>query len=112
MYSQECIVKIEGVPKGEPIDLYILKRGATLTAAAVTSDDYKSARIEVSSGIRDVPDFTRLCKEHEFPLVKDRETKQYNLEFSLDMLDTLCSVDGNPCSPAEFPEQLVDHLVG
>lgn len=112
MYSQNCVVKIEGVPKGEPIDLYIVKRGATLTAAAVTSDDYLSSRIEVSSGIRDVPDFTRLCEEHEFDLVKDRETKQYNLEFTLDMIDTLCSIDGIVCKHAQFPEQLVDHLVG
>lgn len=113
MYKQTCRVKIENVPKNEPIDLYIMKRGANLIAAAVTSDTYQTARIEVASGIREVDDFTRMCNEHEFTLVKDNETpKKYNLEFELDMRDTLCAVDEYPCVPATLPDQLVNCLAG
>lgn len=113
MYRQNCVVKIEGVPKNEPVDLYIMKRGAGLVAAAVTSNTYQATRISVESGIREVEDFTRLCIEHEFDLVKDSETpKKYNLEFTLDMIDNLCSIDEYPCMIAELPEQLVDCLAG
>jgi len=113
MYKQTCIVKIECVPKNEPIDLYVMKRGANLIAAAVTSTTYQTSRIEVVSGIRGVEDFTRLCTEHEFRVIKDSEVpKQYNLEFELDMRDTLCTVDGFPCEPAVLPDQLVDCLAG
>lgn len=113
MYKQTCKVKIEGVPKNEPIDLYIMKRGANLIAAVVTSTTYQTARIEVESGIREVEDFTRLCTEHEFRVVKDSEVpKQYNLEFEFDMRDTLCTVDEFPCLPAVLPDQLVDCLAG
>lgn len=113
MYKQTCAVKIEGIPKGEPIDLYIMKRGADLLAAAVTSNTYQATRIEVESGIREVEDFTRMCSEHEFNLVRDRNNPmQYNLEFILDMMDELCSVDEYPCQRAELPEQLVNCLSG
>lgn len=113
MYKQTCRVKIKCVPKNEPIDLYIMKRGADLIAAAVTSNTYQTARIEVESGIRDVEDFTRLCTEHEFRVIKDSEVhKQYNLEFEFDMCDTLCTVDEFPCVPAVLPDQLVDCLAG
>ncbi len=113
MYKQTCRVKIESVPKNEPIDLYIMKRGANLIAAAVTSTTYQTTRIEVESGIRDVEDFTRLCTEHEFRVIKDSEVhKQYNLEFEFDMRDTLCTVDEYPCVPAALPDQLVDCLAG
>jgi hypothetical protein len=90
-----------------------MKRGADLIAAAVTSNTYQATHIAVESGIRDVEDFTRLCTEHEFNLVKDSETpKKYNLEFTLDMIDNLCSIDEYPCTIAELPEQLVDCLAG
>lgn len=113
MYKQTCRVKIEGVPKNEPVDLYVMKRGANLVAAAVTSNTYQTTRIEVESGIREVEDFTRLCTEHEFTRIKDSETsKQYNLEFEFDMRDTLCTIDEYPCLPAILPDQLVDCLAG
>lgn len=113
MYKQTCVVKIENVPKGEPIDLYIMKRGANLVAAAVTSKTYQATRIEVESGIRDVEDFTRLCSEHEFYLLKDSTSpRQYNLEFTLDMRDSLCTVDEFTCNLATLPDQLVDCLSG
>lgn len=113
MYKQTCVVKIENVPKGEPIDLYIMKRGANLVAAAVTSKTYQATRIEVESGIRDVEDFTRLCTEHEFHLLKDSTSpRQYNLEFTLDMRDSLCTVDEFTCNLATLPDQLVDCLSG
>lgn len=113
MYKQTCKVKIENVPKNEPIDLYIMKRGANLIAAVVTSTTYQTTIIDVESGIRDVEDFTRMCSEHEFTTVKDSKIpKQYNLEFELDMRDSLCTVDEYPCQLAAFPEQLVDCLAG
>lgn len=113
MYKQTCAVRLEDVPKGEPIDLYIMKRGADLIVAAATSNTYQSVKVGVESGIRAVEDFTRLCTEHQFPLVKDFKTpKKYNLEFILDMRDTLCSVDDYPCLPATLPEQLVNCLSG
>lgn len=113
MYKQTCVVKIEGVPKNEPIDLYLMKRGANLIAAAVTANTYQASRIEVESGIRDVEDFTRLCVEHEFNLIRDTTApKQYNLEFDFDMRDTLCTVDEYPCVPSVLPNQLVDCLAG
>lgn len=113
MYKQTCVVKIENLPKNEPIDLYIMKRGADLIAAAVTSTTYQTSRIEVASGIREVPDFTKLCVEHEFILQKDLEKpRQYNLEFTFDMKDTLCAVDDYPCQVSSLPEQLVNCLSG
>lgn len=113
MYKQTCRVKIERVPKNEPIDLYIMKRGADLIAAVATSTTYQTTRIEVESGIRNVEDFTRICTEHEFCVIRDSEIpKQYNLEFDFDMRDTLCTVDDYPCVPAVLPNQLVDCLVG
>lgn len=113
MYKQTCVVKIEDVPKNEPVDLYILKRGAQLIAAAVTATTYQTSRIEVECGIRDVEDFTKLCTNHEFTAIKDAENhKQYNLEFAFDMRDTLCTVDEYPCQPATLPDRLIDCLAG
>lgn len=113
MYKQTSSVKIENIPKGEPIDLYIMKRGASLLAAVVTSVTYQAVPIEVESGIREVEDFTRICTNHEFELVKDTTTpKQYNLEFTLDMRDSLCTIDEYPCVLSTLPEQLVNCLVG
>lgn len=113
MYRQNCVVKIENVPKDEPIDLYIMKRGASLVAAAVTSTTYQTARIEVQSGIRDVEDFTRLCTNHEFELIKESpRSKIYNLEFTLDMCDTFCTIDEYPSVLSALPEQLVNCLAG
>lgn len=113
MYKQTSSVKIENIPKGEPIDLYIMKRGASLLAAVVTSNTYQAVPIEVESGIREVEDFTRICNTHEFELVKDVAIpKQYNLEFTLDMRDSLCTIDEYPCVLATLPEQLVNCLVG
>lgn len=113
MYKQTCVVKIENVPKNEPVDLYILKRGADLFAAVATSNTYQTSRIAVESGIRDVIDFTKMCANHEFDLIKDSEIpKQYNLEFTFDMRDSLCTVDDIPCRPATLPDQLLDCLAG
>lgn len=113
MYKQNCVVKIEDIPRNEPIDLYIIKRGASLTAAAVTSTTYQSARIEVESGIRQVADFTRMCDEHDFNLIKDSEKpKQYNLEFILDMCDDLCTIDNVVCRRASLPDKLVRCMEG
>lgn len=113
MYKQTSKVVIEDVPRGQPIDLYIMKRGADLIAAAVTSTTYQTARIAVETGIRDVEDFTRLCNEHEFVLVKSQtQPRAYNLEFLLDMRDNLCAIDDSPCALSSLPEQLVDCLAG
>jgi hypothetical protein len=113
MYKQTSRVKIKGVPKGEPVDLYIMKRGADLIAAAVTSTTYQTARITVENGIREVEDFTRLCDEHNFILIKDTtQPKTYNLEFDFDMRDTLCTVDDYPCGLASLPEQLISCISG
>lgn len=113
MYKQTCKVKIEGLPKNEPIDLYIMKRGANLTAAAVTSNSYQATPISVESGIREVEDFTRICTEHEFTLSKDGKVpKKYDLEFMLDMRDNLCTVNDYPCTSAVLPVQLVNCLSG
>lgn len=113
MYKQTCVVKVEDVPKNEPVDLYIMKRGADLVAAVVTSNTYQTSRIAVESGIRDVADFTNMCSEHKFNLVKDSESpRQYNLEFMFDMRDTLCTVDEYPCRPATLPDQLLNCLAG
>lgn len=113
MYKHSGKVTIIGVPKGEPVDLYIMKRGADLIAAAVTSTTYQAARLPVVAGIREVNDFTRLCQEHNFTLVRDTSRpKVYNLEFYLDMCDDLCTVDDSPCELASLPEQLVNCLAG
>lgn len=113
MYKKTLQVSIKNVPKNEPVDLYILKRGADLIAAAVTSTTYQTARLEVNDGIRDVEDFTKMCVEHDFITVKDKETpRQYNLEFLFDMRDSLCCVDDYPCIPATLPDQLLDCLAG
>lgn len=113
MYKWTGKVRIKDVPRNEPIDLYIMKRGADLIAAAVTSDTYRTAYIEVGNGIRDVEDFTRICDEHEFSLVKDIEVpKKYDLEFDFDMRNSLCTVNDAPCIAAELPNQLVDYISG
>lgn len=113
MYKQTINVIITDLPKGEPIDLYLMKRGATLVAAAVTSTSYQAVQIDTDSGIRDVEDFTKLCEEHEFELIKNpAKPKQYDLAFTLDMRDTLCSVDDYPCKAAILPDQLLDCLAG
>lgn len=113
MYRQTANVILEDVPKQEPIDLYVMKRGASLILAAVTSTVYKSTVLEVLPGIREIADFTKICDEHEFCLRKDNmKPKQYNLAVEVDMCDDLCTIDGYPCRPTELPDQLLDCLSG
>lgn len=113
MYQQKCTVQVQDMVKGEPFDLYIMKRGASLAAAAVTASSYKTALIPVQEGIREVPDFTRMCSAHDLPVVKDPAApRKYVLIFDFDMCDDLCSIDGYPCRQAELPVQLVDCLSG
>ena len=113
MYKQTKQVIINNVPKNEPIDLYVMKRGASLLVAAVTANTYQATYVDTEAGIRDVDDFTRLCTEHEFTLTKDSVTaRQYNLTFTLDVRDSLCSVDEHPCVLATLPDQLIEHLAG
>lgn len=113
MYRYCDKIVFKNLPKDEPLDLYIMKRGALLVAAAVTSDSYQSVYLRVENGIRDVADFTRLCVEHNFQLTKDPAVRKfYNLECTLDMCDDLCTIDEHPCQPAKLPDQLVDCLAG
>ncbi len=113
MYQQQNMVQIAEMQKGEPFDLYILKRGASLDAVVVTAGSYRTQSIPVQEGIREVPDFTRMCSMHDLPVVKDPNVpKQYQLIFEFAMCGDLVSIDGYPCRPAEFPEQLIDCLSG
>lgn len=113
MYKKCVQLVIPNLPKGEPIDLYLMKRGANLIAAAVTSNSYQAVPIDTDSGIREVEDFTKLCEEHEFELIKNpAKPRQYDLAFTLDMRDTLCSVNDYPCKAAVLPDQLLDCLAG
>ena len=111
MYRYNGSILFSHLPKDEPLDIYIMKRGAQLIAAAVTDCSYQAVRVTVENGIRDVPDFTRLCVEHNFHTPKTKKPF-CDLRITIDMCDDLCTVNEYPCQPAALPDQLVDCLAG
>lgn len=88
-------VKIPAV-FSEPIDLYILKKDNLLTTYQVGSSDMKVILIlENDATLRDVPDYIRIARKHQF-----------QKEISLTFADDLVLVDNEICEICQLPSLL------
>lgn len=108
MYKQSGEILLNGDPKKDPVDLYIMKRGSDILLNLVTSNGCWCTRVDSAEGIRDVEDFTRLCTKHNF----QNRTDDGRIKITFEMKDTLVNVDGCSCELTTIPVQLVDRLSG